>query len=152
MLWCITVNHWSFANKTVAALTLPTPSEATTSRFPVKRCSFLPDHHIDWFVLAENVILSGNSLNSQIFLPQKRAGLFFREFRCSGAGDNSITGALPGIFSYSTEQLDLPGKCKYVPVSLFKIKRNGIILPGSKRILQRTTSGKSLLEYLILQG
>ena len=43
-------------------------------------------------------------------------------------------------FSYSTEQLHLPGHCKKLPVSSLRIKKNTIIFSESKQIPQRNTS------------
>ena len=62
------------------------------------------------------------------------------------------------IFSYSTKDLDLTENYKDLPVISLKIKMNAIIFPGRKQILQKGTRqyprniGKSLPEYLILQG
>ena len=60
--------------------------------------------------------------------------------RFSGAKNKFRTGALPRIFNYSTEHLDLPSHYKYSPVSLLRIKMNSIILLRSKQIPQRNTS------------
>ena len=37
------------------------------------------------------------------------------------------------------EQLDLPGHCKYLPVSLLRVEKNAIIFPGNKQISETYT-------------
>ena len=61
---------------------------------------------------------------TQLILPQVRKGSSSLEFRYSGARNKFKTDALPRIFSYSTEHLNLPGHCKYLSVSsLWKAKK-----------------------------
>ena len=43
------------------------------------------------------------------------------------------------MLNYSTEQLDLPGHCKYLPVSLLRVEKNAIIFPGNKQIPETYT-------------
>ena len=49
------------------------------------------------------------------------------------------TSPVPRMLNYSTEDLDLPGHCKYLPVSSLRIKKNAIIFPGKKQIPERYT-------------
>ena len=94
----------------------------------------------------------------RVSLPEIRAGSFVQEFMCSGARNNFRTGALPRIFNYSKESVNLPGYCKYQPVSSLRIKKNAIIFQGSKQIPQRNPIkypnkiAISLWKYFILQG
>ena len=59
----------------------------------------------------------------RVSLPEIRAGSFVQEFMCSGARNNFRTGALPRKFNYSKERVNLPGYCKYQPVSSLRIKK-----------------------------
>ena len=58
----------------------------------------------------------------QVILSEIRRGLFFLEFRCTGARKKFRTRALLRIFNYSREHLNLPGHCKIqnTPVSQAK--------------------------------
>ena len=67
---------------------------------------------------------------SQVNLPEIKAGSSSYKFKGFGVRNK---------FKYSTEHLDLPGHCKYLSVSSLRIKKNGIIFPGSKHISQRNT-------------
>ena len=56
-------------------------------------------------------------------------------FRCPGVRNNFRTGALPRIVNYSMENLNLPGHCKYLPVSSLRIHwRPSTILKTSKKV------------------
>ena len=50
----------------------------------------------------------------QVTLPEIRTGSFSQELSCSGARNKFITGAIPRIFKYLTEHLDLPGHSQSV--------------------------------------
>ena len=52
---------------------------------------------------------------------------------------HKINSELLWTFNYSTEHLNLPGHCKYLPVRT-RIKKNDIIFSGSKQISQKNTS------------
>ena len=71
-------------------------------------------------VLDKKGILTGDSFFHQIILP---TGSFSQNVRCSGVRYRFRIGALPRIFNYSTEHLDLLGNCKYLPVSSLSIKK-----------------------------
>ena len=74
---------------------------------------------------------------ANVILPEIRKGSFYQEFRCCGARNKLRTGAFPRIFSYSTELLDLPGQCKCLSVSSFRVKKNAIVFPRSKQLPKR---------------
>ena len=74
------------------------------------------------------------------YFTRDKTTFILQGIRFSGAKNKFRTGALPRIFNYSTEHLDLPSHYKYSPVSLLRIKMNSIILLRSKQIPQRNTS------------
>ena len=94
---------------------------------------------IGWSFLDEKVILKGDSFFYASHFTRDRAGSFSQKFRRkkSRARNRLRAGALPGIFKYSTEHLDLSDHCKYLPVSSLRIKKSAIIFAGIKSILQR---------------
>ena len=63
-----------------------------------------------------------------------RRGSFYQEFRCVQEINSQHT--LLTILNYSTEHLNLPDHYKWLPVSLWRIKRNTIIFPGTWQIPQ----------------
>ena len=77
---------------------------------------------------------------STIILPEIRAGSFSLKFRCSGASNKFTTTALPMVFYFSIEHLNLQGHCKYLLVSSLRIKNCAIIFPRRKQIPQRNTT------------
>ena len=68
----------------------------------------------------------------QVTLPEIRTGSFSQELSCSGARNKF---AIPGIFQYLTEHLNLPGHSQSV-----KDKKNVAVFPGSKQTPQRNIS------------
>ena len=82
----------------------------------MNRCSFLLGLYIvdiGWPVPDKMVILTGDCFFSRS-LYQRRTGSFSQELSCSGARNKFITGAIPRIFKYLTEHLDLPGHSQSV--------------------------------------
>ena len=121
------------------------------------RCSFLAGLHPQrghWFhtggtVLLVQVILLDTQREEQVHSLINSVAL---------AQEKNSEACISRIFSYSTKDLDLTENYKDLPVISLKIKMNAIIFPGRKQILQKGTRqyprniGKSLPEYLILQG
>ena len=121
------------------------------------RCSFLAGLHPQrghWFhtggtVLLVQVILLDTQREEQVHSLINSVAL---------AQEKNSEACISRIFSYSTKDLGLTENYKDLPVISLKIKMNAVIFPGRKQILQKGTRqyprniGKSLPEYLILQG
>ena len=145
----------TFPKNTSRWLLLMLSTLSAINRLP--RCSFLAGLHPQrghWFhtggtVLLVQVILLDTQREEQVHSLINSVAL---------AQEKNSEACISRIFSYSTKDLDLTENYKDLPVISLKIKMNAIIFPGRKQILQKGTRqyprniGKSLPEYLILQG
>ena len=145
----------TFPKNTSRWLLLMLSTLSAINRLP--RCSFLAGLHPQrghWFhtggtVLLAQVILLDSQREEQVHSLINSVAL---------AQEKNSEACISRIFSYSTKDLDLTENYKDLPVISLKIKMNAIIFPGRKQILQKGTRqyprniGKSLPEYLILQG
>ena len=145
----------TFPKNTSRWLLLMLSTLSAINRLP--RCSFLAGLHPQrghWFhtggtVLLVQVILLDTQREEQVHSLINSVAL---------AQEKNSEACISRIFSYSTKDLDLTENYKDLPVISLKIKMNAVIFPGRKQILQKGTRqyprniGKSLPEYLILQG
>ena len=152
---CSSINLLHIFRRLARWLLLMLSTLSVINRLP--RCSFLAGLHPQrghWFhtggtVLLVQVILLDTQREEQVHSLINSVAL---------AQEKNSEACISRIFSYSTKDLDLTENYKDLPVISLKIKMNAIIFPGRKQILQKGTRqyprniGKSLPEYLILQG
>ena len=152
---CSPINLLHIFRRLARWLLLMLSTLSAINRLP--RCSFLAGLHPQrghWFhtggtVLLAQVILLDSQREEQVHSLINSVAL---------AQEKNSEACISRIFSYSTKDLDLTENYKDLPVISLKIKMSAIIFPGRKQILQKETRqyprniGKSLPEYLILQG
>ena len=152
---CSPINLLHIFRRLARWLLLMLSTLSAINRLP--RCSFLAGLYPQrghWFhtggtVLLVQVILLDTQREEQVHSLINSVAL---------AQEKNSEACISRIFSYSTKDLDLTENYKDLPVISLKIKMNAIIFPGRKQILQKGTRqyprniGKSLPEYLILQG